>query len=134
MKILLDTHIVLWAIADTAKLTEEMIKILESKDNEVFYSVASVWEVAIKHRIRPEKMPVSEEVFVDLCQKTGFVLLPIKTEHVFCLKTLERSVSAPKHNDPFDRMLLAQAKYERLTFITHDSMISYYEEDCVMSV
>ncbi len=119
MKMLLDTHIVLWAIADTAKLSETVVKLLESKDNEVFYSVASVWEVA---------------AFTDLCQTTGFVELPIKTGHIFTLKTLVRQETAPKHNDPFDRMLLAQAKYERLKFITHDSMLPYYEEDCIVRV
>lgn len=134
MRILLDTHIILWAIADTARLSDETIKLLESKDNEVFYSMASVWEVAIKHRIRPEQMPVSEETFVDLCQKTGFVPLSIKPEHIFLLKTLVRAKTAPKHNDPFDRMLLAQAKYEKLKLVTHDAMIPYYEEDFIISV
>lgn len=131
---LLDTHIALWAIADTAKLSEEIIKLLESKDNEVFYSVASVWEVAIKHKIRPDQMPVSEEVFVDLCQKTGFLQLPIKNEHIFLLKTLERPEDAPRHNDPFDKILLAQAKYEKLKLVTHDSLLPYYGEDCIMHV
>ena len=90
MDVLLDTHIVLWAVADTFKLPGEVMELLESDDNEVFYSVASVWEVAIKHKIHPEQMPVSEEAFVELCQKTGFVQLPIKNEHIFSLKTLER--------------------------------------------
>lgn len=134
MKILLDTHIALWAVADTGKLSGEVIKLLESNDNEVFYSVASVWEVAIKHKIRPEQMPVPEEAFVRLCQKTGFVQLPIKDRHVFLLKTLERPVTAPKHNDPFDRLLIAQAKYENLKLVTHDSLIPYYKEDCIMYV
>lgn len=134
MKILLDTHIALWAVADTGKLSGEVIKLLESNDNEVFYSVASVWEVAIKHKIRPEQMPVPEEAFARLCQKTGFVQLPIKDMHVFLLKTLERPVTAPKHNDPFDRLLIAQAKYENLKLVTHDSLIPYYKEDCIMYV
>lgn len=134
MKMLLDTHIALWAIADTGKLSGEMIKLLESKDNEVFYSAASIWEVAIKHKIKPEQMPMPEEVFVDLCQKTGFSLLPIKPEHIFLIKTLVRPDDAPKHNDPFDRMLLAQAKHEKLRFVTHDSLLPYYGEDCIMSV
>ena len=132
MKMLLDTHIALWAIADTDKLSGEIINLLESKDNEVFYSVASVWEVAIKHKIRPEQMPVSEEAFVELCQNTCFIQLPVKSEHIFLLKTLERPLTAPRHNDPFDRILLAQAKYEKLNLVTHDSLIPYYEEDCIM--
>lgn len=142
MNILLDTHIALWAIADTGKLSGEVIKLLESNDNEVFYSVASVWEIAIKHKIRPEQMPIPEEVFVELCQKTGFIQLPIKNEHVFLIKTLERPATAPKHNDPFDRILLAQAKYENLKLVkyenlklvTHDSLLPYYSEDCIMYV
>ena len=130
----MDTHIVLWAIADTAKLSDEVIKILEKESNEVFYSVASVWEVAIKHKIKPENMPVSEEEFVALCEKIGFIRLPVETGHIFLLKTLARSEDAPKHNDPFDRMLLAQAKYENLKLLTHDSQFPYYGENCVMSV
>lgn len=134
MKILLDTHIALWAIASTDKLSGEVIKLLESGDNEVFYSVASVWEVAIKHKLRPEQMPVPEETFVELCQETGFVQLPIKNSHIFLLKTLEKPAASPKHQDPFDRLLIAQAKYEHLKLVTHDSLIPYYGEECIMYV
>ena len=134
MKILLDTHIALWAMTDTAKFSEEVIHMLESGKNEVYYSIASVWEIAIKHKIRPEQMPISEEEFVRLCEKTGFTQLSIEPEHIFLLKTLNRPPEAPKHNDPFDRILLAQAKYEKLSLITHDSLIPYYGEDCIMSV
>lgn len=134
MRILLDTHIALWAIADTAKLSDEVIRMLEKESNEVFYSVASIWEVAIKHKIKPENMPVSEEEFATLCENTGFTQLPVEADHIFQIKTLVRSEDAPKHNDPFDRMLLAQAKYEDLKLFTHDSQFSYYGEDCVMSI
>lgn len=71
MKILLDTHIALWAMIDTAKLSEEVIHMLETRKNEVYYSIASVWEIAIKHKIRTEQMPISEEKFVRLCKKQG---------------------------------------------------------------
>lgn len=134
MKILLDTHIALWAVADTTKLTSEVITLLESADNEVFYSTASVWEIAIKHKIKPEQMPVSENEFVFLCERTGFVRLPIENEHIYLIKTLTRPKDAPKHQDPFDRMLIAQAKQEGLTLLTHDSLIPYYHESCIMSV
>lgn len=134
MRILLDTHIALWAVADTEKLSEEVIKLLESEKNEVFYSVASVWGVAIKHKIKPEEMPLAEEEFVSLCERTGFIRLPIEVTHIFLVKTLVRPDHAPKHNDPFDRILLAQAKDENLKLITHDSLIPYYGESCVMSV
>ncbi|MDE7477885.1 MAG: type II toxin-antitoxin system VapC family toxin [Lachnospiraceae bacterium] len=134
MRILLDTHIALWAIADTSKLSNEVILLLETANNEVFYSMASVWEIAIKHKIKPENMPMSEEKFVELCEFTGFICLPIKDDHIFCIKTLKQVENAPKHNDPFDRMLLAQAKAEGLKLITHDSLIPYYGENCTIFV
>lgn len=134
MRILLDTHIALWAIADTAKLSEKVINLLEDESNEVYYSVASVWEVAIKHKIKPEDMPVSEEEFVDLCENTGFIRLSIENKHIFLIKSLSRIKNAPKHKDPFDRMLLAQAKYEGLKLITNDSQFPYYGESCVLSM
>ncbi len=134
MRILLDTHIALWAVADTEKLTRKVIMLLESTDNEVFYSAASVWEVAIKHKIKPEQMPISENEFVSLCEHTGFSWLPIKNEHIYLIKTLTRPKDAPKHQDPFDRMLIAQAKQEGLILLTHDSLIPYYEENCIMSI
>lgn len=96
--------------------------------------MASVWEIAIKHKIRPLQMPVPEEEFVRLCEETGFAKLQIEAEHIFLLKTLTRSKKAPKHNDPFDRILLAQAKWEKLHLMTHDSLLPYYEEDCVMYI
>lgn len=134
MRILLDTHIALWAVADTEKLTRKVIMLLESTDNEVFYSAASVWEVAIKHKIKPEQMPISENEFVSLCEHTGFSWLPIKNEHIYLIKTLTRPKDAPKHQDSFDRMLIAQAKQEGLILLTHDSLIPYYEENCIMSI
>ena len=79
-------------------------------------------------------MPIPEEEFVELCDETGFVLLPVETRHIFMVKTLVRSADAPKHNDPFDRILLAQAKCENMTMLTHDSLIPYYGETCVKCV
>lgn len=134
MRILLDTHIALWAIADTTKLSDETIKLLESPYNEIFYSMVSVWEIAMKHKIKPQHMPMSEEEFVNLCESTGFIELPIKAEHIFLLKTLVRPMDAPKHNDPFDRILLAQANYEGLKLITHNLQLPYYEGSCIISV
>ena len=134
MKILLDTHIALWAITNTAKLSDETIQMLESRKNEVYYSIASVWEIAIKHKIKPEQMPISEEEFVELCGQTGFTQLLIKQEHICLLKTLSRLENAPRHNDPFDRMLIAQAKSEGMKFMTHDSLLPYYNEPFIISV
>lgn len=134
MRILLDTHVALWALADSSKLSSKVKSLLESESNEIFYSTASVWEVAIKYKARPKDMPMSEEKFVELCENTGFICLPIKFDHIFFIKTLIRPQDAPRHNDPFDRILLAQTKCENITFITHDSLIPYYGERCVLHI
>lgn len=134
MKILLDTHIALWAIADTKKLSSEVKAILESLENEVYYSIASVWEIAIKHKLHPDKMPISEQEFVELCESVGFVQLPITAEQIYLISSLKRPENAPLHNDPFDRLMIAQAKKEKLKFITHDTLIPWYDEPCVYSV
>lgn len=134
MNYLLDTHIVLWALVDDGRLGEEIRALIEDPDNTIFYSMASVWEVAVKHKIHPEQMPVSEEELVSLCDKTGFVELGIENSHIYAVKTLSRPDTAPKHNDPFDRLLIAQAKSENLKFITHDGLLEAYNEPCIMKI
>ena len=134
MKCLLDTHIVLWAITKSECLTKEMRSILEDVKNTIYYSPVSVWEVAIKHKLHPEKMPVSEEDFVSYCSQIGFVELPICNAHIFAIKRLERRPGSPNHQDPFDRLLISQAKTEQLIFITHDTLLSDYNERCILTV
>ena len=134
MKLLLDTHIALWAISDSKRLSGDVRALLENEDNSVHYSMASVWEVAIKRKIHPDQMPMDEEVFVSLCEETGFERLDIRLPHIFALKELTRQEASPRHNDPFDRLLLAQAKAEGFRFVTHDSLIVGYNEPCIMAI
>ena len=77
---------------------------------------------------------MDEEVFVSLCEETGFDRLDIKLCHIFTLKKLARPETAPRHNDPFDRILIAQAKTEEMTLITHDSLLAGYGEACVLTI
>ena len=134
MKLLLDTHIALWVISDSKRLRDDVRALLENEDNVVYYSMASVWEVAIKRKIHPDQMPMDEEIFVSLCEKTGFERLDIRLPHIFAVKGLTRQKTAPRHNDPFDRLLLAQAKTEGLRFVTHDGLIMGYSEPCLMGI
>lgn len=134
MKLLLDTHIVLWALTEPDKLSDDIVAALKLPGNTVYYSMASVWEIAIKHKIRPKEMPISEEAFVELCTEAGLCQLAILAEHIYMIKTLVRPDNAPRHNDPFDRLMVAQAKAEGMVFVTHDLLIPYYNEKCVMSV
>ncbi len=134
MKLLLDTHIALWAISDSKQLSKNVRDILENRENAVYFSMVSVWEVAIKRKLHPDQMPMDEEKFVSLCEETEFERLDIRLPHIFTLKELTRQETAPRNNDPFDRLLLAQAKSEGFRFVTHDSLITGYNEPCVMLI
>jgi PIN domain nuclease of toxin-antitoxin system len=134
MKILLDTHIAIWSIANKKMLSDDIKNLIEDNDNQVYYSMASVWEVAIKNKIRPSDMPMNEQEFVELCEQTGFESLSILPEHIYMIRTLKRPEGAKKHNDPFDRMLIAQAKAEKLSFLTHDKLLSDYNESSIVLV
>ena len=131
MKILLDTHTAIWSVAKSGKLSSEADELIGNTDNEIFYSIISVWEIAIKHKKHPKQMPMSEEGFVALCNEVGFMLLPLTLEHIYKIKTLERAEDAPRHEDPFDRLLIAQAKSEGIKFLTRDVTLSHYDETCI---
>ena len=134
MKILIDTHIALWALIDDPKMPKEAKNILMDENNEIYYSTASVWEVAIKHSIRPSDMIVDGRLFEKGCEDNGYRVLPIFNHHTFVLDSLKRQDAAPKHNDPFDRLLICQSKAEGMKFLTHDSLLSGYDEECIIYV
>ncbi len=134
MKILADTHIVLWSVMDGGKLSKEATNVISDSKNELFCSVASIWEIAIKHMSKPEKMILSGADFALKAELAWYKILEIKSHHIEALETLHRLEAAPPHNDPFDRMLIAQAKAEEMVFITHDSLIPQYCEDFILSV
>ena len=132
--ILLDTHIALWALTNSTRLSDAARKILLSDDNEIYYSAASVWELTVKHGIHPEHLPFSGTMFARYCREAGYIPLPVEKKHVFALETLRRPDDAPRHKDPFDRILIAQAKAENLFLLTHDALIPYYNEPCIIKV
>lgn len=94
----------------------------------------AIWEITIKHMNHPETFLYSGKHLAEGCEANGFISLPIFNKHTAELETLVRSKDAPPHKDPFDRMLLAQAKSERMKFMTHDSLISYYNESFIIGV
>lgn len=108
--------------------------ILSCPDEEIFYSTASVWEITIKHMLHPDKLRINGDLLEKGCEENGYIVLPILNKHVSVLETLKRPKDAPKHNDPFDRILVAQAKAEGIMFLTHDSLIPYYDEPFIISV
>ena len=134
MKILLDTHIAIWAVLDSEELSDVARAMILDEDNEIYYSAASIWEITIKHMAHPETFLYSGRHLVQGCEANGFISLPIFNKHSAELETLVRSKDAPPHKDPFDRILLAQAKSEGMKFMTHDSLIPYYNESFVINV
>ncbi len=123
MNLLLDTHIALWWLADDAALPEGLRLKIADNSNVVLVSAATVWEVAIKSALG--KLEIDEQ-WLDALESDGVQQLPVRWHHA------ERVRSLPLiHQDPFDRMLIAQALEERCTLVTVDRTISRYPVDCI---
>ena len=120
MRVLLDTHIALWAVVGSRRLASQAKDAILAAD-EVFVSTASIWEIAIKHGLSRADMPVSSAQALQAFSDAGYELLNIRPEHAVAVERL-----ASIHNDPFDRMLVAQALVEPLTLITRDALVASY--------
>ena len=119
MKLLLDTHILLWWLDSSSKLSKKAIDLIAQQDNLVFVSAVSVWEIRIKEALKKIELPAN---FEEVLENEPFERLSISMSHTHALKTLP-----PHHTDPFDRMLVAQAKLDDLVLVTHDEMIKGYD-------
>ena len=127
MKILLDTHVAIWSIIDTDKLPQDLLNEIENYDNEVYVSMVSVWEVALKSAKSNEKIPLDEKKFIEKKKKMDFNILPIKTRHIMNLRKLIVKDENINHKDPFDRMLLSQTDVEDMMFYTKDKALANYK-------
>lgn len=116
MRYMIDTHVLLWWLADDSQLSNKVRSIIRSEP--VWVSTAAIWEIVIKKRIG--KLEIPDDLQKQL-RKNGFNLIDIKLDHVMTLESLEDI-----HNDPFDRIQIAQSKSENLTFITNDRRILEY--------
>ena len=134
MKLLLDTHILIWALTDDPRLPDKAKEKIQDENNSVFYSVISIWEISVKHEKHPENVEFTGKELSAYCQEAGFLPLELRDQHVIALETVVRGDDAPPHHDPFDRMLIAQAKAENMSFITHDMLLPFYEEKCILWV
>ena len=130
--IMLDTHILLWMIFGDEQLSQKARMLIKQNIGRIYYSIASMWEVQIKYMIG--KMPISGIEFMHYCEQSGYHKLPIDDLHVVELAGLVRDDNAPPHNDPFDRIMISQAKSEGFLFLTHDSLLGAYHEPCVVEV
>ena len=134
MRLLLDTHILIWATLEDRRLPSIARELINDEDNMLFYSAVAMWEVAIRHAKRPDKLTVSAPDLMEFAAESGFYCLPLEERHTFLLDGLRYPASAPPHNDPFDRIMICQAKHEGMLFLTHDALVAHYEEPCVFYV
>lgn len=126
MNLLLDTHIALWAITDSPKLPLKARELIQSPKATVWISTASVWEIAIKHSLGRGDMPVSSQDAVRYFRESGYRFLAVETEHTVAVEEL-----VAHHQDPFDRILVAQALVEPMRLMTHDPLVALYSDTII---
>jgi PIN domain nuclease of toxin-antitoxin system len=121
MKLLLDTHLLLWAAGEPQRLSKQARTLINNPDNELLFSAASLWEVAIKRGLGREDFKVDARLLRRGLLDNGYSELPIISDHVVATESLPLI-----HKDPFDRILVAQATVEGVTLLTIDSLVSQY--------
>ena len=129
MRLLLDTHIALWAVTDDPRLPVKAAETIADPANDIFVSVASLGEIAIKHALargRPTDMPISARQALGHFSAAGYDLLDIEPSHAVAVEALPKL-----HADPFDRILVAQALTVPLRLMTHDARVARYSDTVI---
>ncbi|MEX3953450.1 type II toxin-antitoxin system VapC family toxin [Paraburkholderia sp. EG287A] len=122
MKLLLDTHLLIWVAADHPSLPDEARAVIEDEDNTLYFSVASMWEIVIKSGLGRDDFQVDARVLRRNLLDAGYEELSIESQHAFEVSTL-----SALHRDPFDRLLIGQAIAEGIVLLTHDEQIRRYD-------
>lgn len=121
MRLLLDTHIAIWALVAHPRLSGEARELIVARETQVYVSAATIWEIAIKHGLGKGGMPFSGEDAIRYFREAGYQSLDVKAEHAAMVERLPRI-----HSDPFDRLLVAQAIAEPMYLLTHDERLAAY--------
>lgn len=121
MRLLLDTHIVLWAAVSPDRLSKKARSLLSEEANELVYSVASLWEIVIKSGLDRADFQIDPRALRQGLLDNGYMELPVLGQHALATDALP-----PIHRDPFDRLLIAQAVVEEITLLTADAQLSRY--------
>jgi PIN domain nuclease of toxin-antitoxin system len=121
VKLLLDTHLLLWAAGQPDRLSKAARDLIEAEDTELIFSTASLWEIVIKRGLGREDFRVDARLLRRGMLDNGYTELPIASEHVVAIDTLP-----PLHKDPFDRVLVAQALVEGIILLTTDEVVARY--------
>lgn len=121
MKLLLDTHLLLWAAGLPDRLSSTALEMINDPANELLFSAASIWEVAIKRGLGRSDFQADPRLLRRGLLDNGYDELPVVSAHVVIIESLP-----PIHKDPFDRLLIAQAAVEGITLLTADSVVAKY--------
>src|SRR6476660_1132487 len=121
MKLLLDTHLLLWAAGEPRRLSKQARTLIDNPDNELLFSSASLWEVAIKRGLGRADFRVDARLLRRGLLDNGYGELPITSEHAVALDRLPSI-----HKDPFDRILITQSMVEGITLLTADPLVARY--------
>ena len=122
MKVLLDTHVLLWALEDSPKLPIYIRDTITDENNEIYVSSLSLWEIAIKHKSHPEVMPFSSTQIRDFAQRAGYIFLSLNLDAISVYESSDLSM----HKDPFDQMLVCQSQAHAMRLLTHDTKLKEY--------
>jgi PIN domain nuclease of toxin-antitoxin system len=121
VNLLLDTHLLLWAAAEPAKLSSETTSLITNEENRLYFSAASVWEVVIKNGLGRPDFHVDPHILRRGLVDNGYLELPISSQHTLAVAHLPDI-----HKDPFDRILVAQAETEGFLLLTNDELVGRY--------
>lgn len=121
MKLLLDTHLLLWTAAEASKVPKKVRSLILENENDLFFSAASIWEIAIKSQLGRADFDVDTHILRRGLIDNGYLELTINAEHALAVLALP-----PLHKDPFDRMLVAQATVEGFVLLTSDDQVAAY--------
>jgi len=124
MRLLLDTHILIWAATDDVKLSKAAAQLIDDDANTLYFSAASLWELTIKGAERTGMIPA---VLRKALLGAGYLELPITSEHGLAVGSLENH-----HRDPFDRIMVAQALVEGISLVTHDGALHAYPHTLIV--
>lgn len=126
MAYLLDTHTLLWFVAGDKQLPESSKEIIKNVNESCFLSAASLWEITIKHQLKKLELGISLEELFEFVERNQIEIIPINSIHL-----LQLSQIPFYHNDPFDRLIIAQAMSENLKLISKDSIFKKYPVNLV---
>ena len=121
MKLLLDTHLLIWAADGIERVPPNLRAVMTDPENQLLFSVVSLWEIAIKNGLNRPDFQVNARMLRRGLIDNGYIELPILSDHVLAIDTLPAL-----HKDPFDRLLIAQAKVEGITLLSNDATVVQY--------